>query len=806
MKSSVSTCRVADRAELDDENKELPCFHKLVLLVAALGGDVPLSHGTCDVSWSIILRFVSFSITLEYPFVWCGAVKEVVEFVSESPEYEVTRRRKSVAFTRNVLIGFGLGVAVGLFFGPYCAWLELLGDAFVGLLQMTVLPYIAVSLVANLGRLNWGQAGRLILIFSIVTLALWGIHALVMLSVPLHLPEWEQGSFFSTTLVTTSEPFKFLELFIPSNIFRSLADNAVPAVVVFCIAAGIALIAMDEKSLLVENLELIARVLQRVNSAIVRATPVGVFAITAHAAGTYTLEEFQRLPTYLLLYTSLGGILAFWILPGLVTICTPFSYGDVMRVSRDAMVTAFATGKLIVVLPILIERTEELLAERGARGVNVTSPDVVYPLAYPFPNLGKMMGMIFIPFAAWFLGQPLVLKQYPAFIAAGTISYFGGPIVATPFLLDMARIPEDMFQLFLVSGIYCGRLGDMVGTVHLVALCLVTSVYLAGSLRIYPRKLFRYVAVTGLLFLLSTALVRTSTSRMIDRSKQRPNPLELMEAQVDPVRSVNATGPNPVPLKPGQSVLDRILERGVIRIGCNPDQLPFTFRNHRGSLMGFDVDMANHLARDLKVSIEWVPFSADDLVQKLRSDHFDIAMSGVQGNLQRAQEMLLSESYFDATLAVVVRDYDAKRFDTLLEMRTEMGMRIGVVGRSELEDWFEAEIPDIEFVRLERHGDFFEGGETKLDGLLISAEAGSAWTLLCPEYHVLLPAQPIAIPYVYPIANRDEDMENVLNHWIELRRKDGMIAALRDYWIYGRGDSDPAPRWCVLRDVLGWVD
>ena len=43
------------------------------------------------------------------------------------------------------------GIACGLIFGEYCARLSLIGDAFIGLLRMTVLPYIVVALIANLG-------------------------------------------------------------------------------------------------------------------------------------------------------------------------------------------------------------------------------------------------------------------------------------------------------------------------------------------------------------------------------------------------------------------------------------------------------------------------------------------------------------------------------------------------------------------------------------------------------------------------------------------------------------------------------
>ena len=72
--------------------------------------------------------------------------------MSEVSKLEATRRRKSVAFTRNVLLGFGIGIAVGLFFGPYCAWLGLVGEAFVGLLQRYLYDFTFLS-----GELNTGE-------------------------------------------------------------------------------------------------------------------------------------------------------------------------------------------------------------------------------------------------------------------------------------------------------------------------------------------------------------------------------------------------------------------------------------------------------------------------------------------------------------------------------------------------------------------------------------------------------------------------------------------------------------------------
>lgn len=62
---------------------------------------------------------------------------------------------------RPILIALALGLLAGIFLGEYAGALRVIGDAFIGLLQMTVLPYIIVALVLNIGRLTRAQAGML---------------------------------------------------------------------------------------------------------------------------------------------------------------------------------------------------------------------------------------------------------------------------------------------------------------------------------------------------------------------------------------------------------------------------------------------------------------------------------------------------------------------------------------------------------------------------------------------------------------------------------------------------------------------
>jgi ABC-type amino acid transport substrate-binding protein len=64
----------------------------------------------------------------------------------------------------------------------------------------------------------------------------------------------------------------------------------------------------------------------------------------------------------------------------------------------------------------------------------------------------------------------------------------------------------------------------------------------------------------------------------------------------------------------------------VIRVGYNEDKLPFAYFNVQDELVGFDVNMAHALARDLGVRIEFVRFARPTLAEQLAQDHFEVVI------------------------------------------------------------------------------------------------------------------------------------------------------------------------------------
>ena len=78
-----------------------------------------------------------------------------------------------------------------------------------------------------------------------------------------------------------------------------------------------------------------ARALIRITNLIVKLTPYGVFAITASAAGTMTIEEFGRLQVYLVSFNVGAVFMTFWVLPMLLAPATPFKYRDIMGLDAE---------------------------------------------------------------------------------------------------------------------------------------------------------------------------------------------------------------------------------------------------------------------------------------------------------------------------------------------------------------------------------------------------------------------------------------------------------------------------------------
>jgi Na+/H+-dicarboxylate symporter/ABC-type amino acid transport substrate-binding protein len=711
-----------------------------------------------------------------------------------------------MSLSAKIFLGLGLGIATGIFLGEITAPLKAVGAAYVQLLQMAVLPYIMITLMSGLGKLKYGEAVRLSYRVGSLLVLIWALTFAVLYLLPLSFPNWESASFFSTALLEQPEPFNFLE-FIPSNPFHSMANNIVPAVVLFSIAVGLALMGIEGKGSLIAAFDILEEALKRVTKFVARLTPFGIFAIAASTAGTMNMDQLSRLQVYIItdIVAALG--LTFGLLPALIMLLTPLGYREIVWSTKDALLMAFATDNLLIVIPMLTDHGKELLRKSASGGESESSVDVIVPISFNFPNIGRLLQLLFILFAAWFTKTAITLSGYVNLTVSSLLSFFGKPVAAMPFLLDLLHLPADMMQLYFASGIFVGQFGTLASAMHLFALAVLGGFAMAGSLRIQWKRLIPVTALT--LGLVAGAVVglRAYFSLAVENAYDK----DKIIAQMRPLfatgsAKVYKSAPPPLPVQSAQSPMKRIRARGAIRVGYLDDIRPFSFFNGEGKLVGLDVEMAHILASSLGVSLEFVPVDRTHPFQQLNERYCDIVMSGIVVTPERAEAASLSTPYMEETFALVVQDHRRSEFSSREARQKLKSPKLAILDMPYFISFVREHLPKAQLVTVNSAEEFFESKGKTLDGFVYSAEKGSAWSLLYPEYTVVVPTPPIALPVSYAMARGDRELADYVNALVELKKGDGTVKKLYNYWVLGQFAADTQPRWSVIRNVLHWVE
>jgi len=707
-----------------------------------------------------------------------------------------------------ILAGLLAGVAVGLFFGEGAAVLQPVADLYIRGMQMTVLPYLVLTLVGGLGKLDPATARRLGLRATALLSLLVVLACAVIVVMPLAYPALVSASFYSDTLIEPAQPFALGELYVPSNPFYAMANAVVPGLVLFSSAVGVALIGVPDKAPLLSSLLSLERAVVRVTQLVLSLTPYGVFAISASVAGTMSLESLSRLEIYFVIFGAAALLLAFVVIPLAVAALTPFGWRQVVGMCHEALLTAFIANSAFIVLPMLVERVKAALAAQAMDSTDTRSAvDVVVPVSFVVPNAGKLLTLLFVPFAAWLAGNPLGADAYLALFGAGIPSYFAKAQVALPFLMDLLGVPHDLFLLYIPSSIVTGKFDSMVTVMSLLALALLTASAVAGHLRIEPRRIARALLITLAATAVTVGGLKLSLAHAVDTVYRKDQALSNMNlprvmlpiallAEAPPAEAVST------------STMQRIRARGALRVAFVGDRVPFAFFNARRDLVGMDVELAQRLAQDLGATrVDFVPADFDQMSRLLAEGRIDVAV-GLPYLPDLLRQVAYSVPYLDSTLGLVVRDELRDDFSSANRLAGRSPVTIALLGDlPAVQDRLRKQLAgvDLRFVALPSPKHFFEGEAPHVDAFAMLAEAGAAWSILYPAYSVVVP-QPgaIAVPVGVGMRRGDSELASVVNDWLVIQRSAGVLSQLREYWVLGHGAQKRSPRWSIRHDVLGW--
>ncbi|HVN73202.1 MAG TPA: ABC transporter substrate-binding protein, partial [Methanoregula sp.] len=402
----------------------------------------------------------------------------------------------------------------------------------------------------------------------------------------------------------------------------------------------------------------------------------------------------------------------------------------------------------------------------------------------------------------------------------GIPSFFGSSKISVLSLLDLMHLPEDAFNLYLSSGILRQAFVAPLSVISIFSFSAITIALTTGRARFrWKRAALSLVTVVVLAAILIAGL-HAGFAQLLAGTYHGSDQITNIGLPPDPegrplASVVNTTvylHPEDVPALPPpppgtRDEIRTIRDRGVLRVGYNRNNVPFVFFNGRGELVGYDVEMAYDLARDLNVSrIEFVPITGTTLAPSLDSGYCDIVMSAVVVNTDRLEAMKFTDPTVTVHLAFVVPDGRKDAFTGLGDVKQMDGLRVAVYNNTALVPVAQLLLPNATIVPIDTKEEFFE--EKKADALLIPAEEGYTLTLQYPFYDVAIiqPYDAYQMMYAYPVAKDSSDSYLLaLDYWIRMENDYGLLQKKYDYWVLGKVPESAGPRWSVVRNVLHWA-
>jgi len=696
-----------------------------------------------------------------------------------------------------ILIAMLFGLAIGSYTSTVYPGVDATSKAFVMLLQMTALPYIALSLITGIGGLSPLKAAQTFKISFVILLTLLVTVLSFIFLAPIAFPDWINADFYSASTVKVSSEFDLVNLFIPANPFNAFANALIPAIVMFSIFVGIGLMTVKNKKQTILVLSNLQKAIANVSALVMSFAPLGVFCIALKAAATIDSSQVDGLVVYIVTAAVLVILLSFIVLPAMVAIITPLGYRQIIKASRESMITAFATGSFFIVIPTIVEKTKELIKElsneNGLQSKDASKvPSIIVPITFSLPVGGKLIALLFTLFAAWFSGAHISFNDYTNLIVAGIPQLFGTSTLAVPNLLDIFNVSSSMFDFFLVAeNLIVGRISAILSVIFAICLPLLIATSMLKAFTFKWKIFTKYAILMPLISIIAFISLRFTFSE-ISHQYQGYNKFIERNLLFKGVKSKVIEQPqnNPSTQQPFVDVLTRINNRGFLRVGYFRDDLPYSFHNNEGDLVGFDIEIMNQLAADLNVDIEFVKIFRKEASTLLSSGYLDIT-TGIPVIPDNMREFTLTVPYSIQDIAFIVKDTRRAEFTHWKYILKRDDLIIGIPEIFFYEDAINRYFTHGKAWEITTPRLFFKEKFQHIDGMLFGAATASAWTLLNPNYTVVVP-KPIRAPLsmAFPINKNDYAFELFMRNWISMKQQSTMLDQLFDYWIAGKAPEN----------------
>jgi polar amino acid transport system substrate-binding protein len=239
-----------------------------------------------------------------------------------------------------------------------------------------------------------------------------------------------------------------------------------------------------------------------------------------------------------------------------------------------------------------------------------------------------------------------------------------------------------------------------------------------------------------------------------------------------------------------ESTLEQVLKRGLLRVGMSTF-VPWAMQDKTGKLIGFEIDVATRVARDMGVKVEFVPTRWAGIIPALLTGKFDVIIGGMGILPQRNLKVNFSIPYEVTGMSIVANKELAGNFHTLEDFnRPEviLAVRLGATPVAAAQKYMPK-------AQLRKFDDESQAVQEVLNGrayaVIASAPMPAFQALKNPD-KLFLPIKGTFTeePIGFALRKGDVDTLNFFNSWITVVKAEGWLAERKHYWFETRDWED----------------
>ncbi len=246
-------------------------------------------------------------------------------------------------------------------------------------------------------------------------------------------------------------------------------------------------------------------------------------------------------------------------------------------------------------------------------------------------------------------------------------------------------------------------------------------------------------------------------------------------------------GGNPPAGEEKESLLDTISKRGVLKVGLSTF-VPWAMNDKNGELIGFEVDVARRLAKDMGVEIEFIPTKWSGIIPALLTGKFDVIIGGMGIRPDRNLKVNFSIPYEHSGLAIVANREKAAGFDSMEDFNKEgvvIAVRIGSTGAD-----VAAKLLPLATLKM------FDNETQLIQELLVGRAHAVIASAPMPAYQAIKYSDKLFLPMEgtftkepigFALKKGDYDLVNYFNSWITVVEAEGWLAERQHYWFGTKG-------------------